>query len=188
MDPISEPFGPFDQVCAVHDSAMKTGRFRCCSCKKLKWKRTLDQRYCGARECQKARKNRWRREKYATDADYRANQRDSTKAWLGGRGGSASYFRAYRAGQRQGPECTSGTPGSAGTEAVCVDCPRGTDDANSDARSGHPAVKSGVYMMNLVSPSSHANSDAFLATISLIPFGCTAFANIDPMVDQGADR
>ncbi len=167
---------------------MKAGRFRCCSCKKLKWKRTRDQRYCGARECQKARKNRWRREKYAADADYRANQRDSTKAWLGGRGGSAAYFRAYRAAQGEGPERTSGPPGSVGAEGPCVDLSRGADDANSDARSGHSVVKSGVYMMNLVSPSSRANSDAFLVTISSIPPGYTVFASIDPMVDQGADR
>ncbi len=83
---------------------MGAERFRCCWCKRLKWKRTRDQRYCGERECQKARKNAWRREKYATDADYRANQRDSTKAWLSVRGGSAAYWRAYREGQRKGPE------------------------------------------------------------------------------------
>ncbi len=53
---------------------MQTERFRCCWCKKLKWKRTRDQRYCGERECQKARKNAWRRQTEARAAFAKALQ------------------------------------------------------------------------------------------------------------------
>ena len=75
---------------------MESQRFRCCHCKKLKRRRVAGQRYCSDEECQKARKNAWRRQKYATDPDYRLNQRESTEAWLEANGGTATYHRRYR--------------------------------------------------------------------------------------------
>ena len=167
---------------------MEAERFRCCWCKRLKLKRTRDQRYCDERECQKARKNAWRREKYATDADYRANQRDSTKAWLAARGGSAAYHRAYREAQSTEPGRTSRTSGGSRGKAASVDDPKRAESANSDAETAHSAVKSGLYVISLVSPSPRANSDAFLAEMLLISPGCAGFANIDPLGSVGANR
>jgi hypothetical protein len=55
--------------------------------------RAKNQRYCGKKECQRARKRLWQKEKMATDADYRANQQECNKAW---RGRNPDYWRNYR--------------------------------------------------------------------------------------------
>jgi hypothetical protein len=39
------------------------------------------QKYCGAVECQRARKAAWQKEKMAKDADYRASQHECVKQW-----------------------------------------------------------------------------------------------------------
>lgn len=76
--------------------------FRCTACRSMRRQKTSGQSYCSEAGCQKARKNSWRREKYKADPDYRANQRDSTAAWLETRGGAAVYYREYRRRVRQG--------------------------------------------------------------------------------------
>ena len=141
---------------------MGKGRFRCRQCGKLKPKRTADQRYCGDAACQKARKNAWRRERYATDADYRLNQRDSTKAWLAANGGAAAYYRRYRS-RRIEVEAAA----ESDAEPVEVSAPGGqtATPANSDALLVESQVISGKY--ELV-PLGGANSDAFWAEIRII--------------------
>ena len=61
---------------------MQGQTFRCGHCNQIRTRRSEDQCYCGREDCQKARKNAWRRDKYDADADYRANQKASTKAWF----------------------------------------------------------------------------------------------------------
>ncbi len=138
----------------------------------------MDQRYCGARECQKARKNTWRREKYAQDSDYRANQRDSTNAWLGERGGSAAYHRAYR--NRRGNPPSSRT--------VSEQSPPSAEpplSAKRDAESARSALPSGVYTLVPIQPDGSAKRDAFLVKIAVIPAGYGSIANIDSIATQG---
>lgn len=55
--------------------------------------RVKNQRYCSDKECQRARKRLWQRQKLATDPDYKANQTDSQKAW---REKNPDYWRKYR--------------------------------------------------------------------------------------------
>lgn len=55
--------------------------------------RVKNQRYCGKKECQRARKRLWQKAKMATDPDYRANQQECNKAW---RGRNPDYWRNYR--------------------------------------------------------------------------------------------
>jgi len=58
--------------------------FVCEHCGKLKPinpKLKGNQRYCGAPECQRARKRQWQRHKMATDPQYRASHRESQKKW-----------------------------------------------------------------------------------------------------------
>lgn len=138
---------------------MDYGRFRCRHCRKLRRKRTRDQRYCGKSACQKARKNAWRREKYAEDADYRANQRDSTNAWLEKNGGGAAYHRGYR---KRCKWPAAAKPAAATTEER---------SANSDAVFGKNTLKSGIYTLISVPSDKSANSDAYLARIDLIAMG-----------------
>lgn len=53
-----------------------------------------NQRYCSNRDCQKARRAGWYREKMAKDPDYKDNQRLCQKQWQRRHPG---YYRAYRA-------------------------------------------------------------------------------------------
>jgi len=163
---------------AFHPCVMDYGRFRCRHCRKLRRKRTLDQRHCGASECQKARKNAWRREKYAQDFDYRANQRDSTNAWLEEQGGSAAYHRAYR---RRRKKPSASRAASEQTPPLAVP----PLSAKRDAKFTESALPSGVYTLVPAQPVGSAKRDALLVEIAVVPRSYGSFANIDSMATQG---
>lgn len=55
--------------------------------------RVKNQRYCSDRECQRARRREWQREKLLNDPDYKANQRDCQRKWHERHPG---YYRDYR--------------------------------------------------------------------------------------------
>ena len=55
--------------------------------------RVKNQRYCGEKACQRARKRQWQKEKLAADPDYKANQRDCQVEWHRRHPG---YYRKYR--------------------------------------------------------------------------------------------
>lgn len=55
--------------------------------------RVKNQRYCGEKDCQRARKRKWQKEKLTTDPDYKANQRDCQNEWQQRHPG---YYKKYR--------------------------------------------------------------------------------------------
>lgn len=60
--------------------------------------RVKNQRYCSDRECRKARRARWQRQKMGNDPDYRGNQRLYQKRWLAAHPGYYSNYRAVHPG------------------------------------------------------------------------------------------
>ena len=70
-------------------------KIRCAHCRRMFYPdpRVRNQRYCGTAVCQRARKSLWQRRKMATDADYRANQRDCQNSW---HKRHPHYWRQYR--------------------------------------------------------------------------------------------
>ena len=56
--------------------------------------RVKNHRYCDKRDCQRARKRRWQRQKMRDDPDYRDNHRAGQQAWLER---NRDYWRRYRA-------------------------------------------------------------------------------------------
>lgn len=72
----------------------------CCHCRKIvaKSPRHPDQEYCGAADCQRSRKSAWYRQKKASDADYRMNQKAANEVWKKKR---PNYWKEYR---RQHPD------------------------------------------------------------------------------------
>ncbi len=140
-------------------------------------KRTLDQRHCGAPECQRARKNAWRREKYAQDFDYRANQRDSTNAWLDEQGGSAAYHREYRSRHKNPSRSRSASEQSPPSRSL-------PPSAKRDAKLAESALPSGVYTLVPVQPGGDTKRDAFLVEIAVIPRVYEPVTNIDPVATQ----
>jgi hypothetical protein len=61
--------------------------------------RVKNQRYCGDKGCQRARKRKWQKEKLGTDPDYKANQSACQIDWHRRHPG---YYRKYR---RDRPSC-----------------------------------------------------------------------------------
>lgn len=55
--------------------------------------RVKNQKYCGDKLCQKARRARWRRHKMATDTDYQENQKRCQNEW---QKRNAGYWKNYR--------------------------------------------------------------------------------------------
>lgn len=74
---------------------MQDKMFRCACCRRylLRDPRSRNQRYCGQRKCQQARKNKWQKQKLASDPDYRTGKRDSQRAWQQNNKG---YWKKYR--------------------------------------------------------------------------------------------
>lgn len=68
-------------------------RCACCGRQLLSDPRVKDQRYCGRKKCQQARKNKWQRQKMLTDSDYRANKIESQQQW---RQKNKGYSKRYR--------------------------------------------------------------------------------------------
>ena len=75
----------------------ETMRVRCACCRS--WfvpdPRVKNQRFCSKKECQRARKTLWQRQKLANDSDYQADKLDCQRAW---RNGNPSYWKNWRAG------------------------------------------------------------------------------------------
>ena len=140
---------------------MGDDRFRCRHCKKLRLKRSANQRYCSSEDCQTARKNAWRRTKLELDPDYRANQRASTKAWLESQGGSGAYYRRYRKRRQQQARCADEADHVArGDRTALV-----VAGAKSDAESGQSRVTSGRYRLLRCDA---AKSDAIVVELSVL--------------------
>jgi len=73
---------------------------RCACCKRIRRgnPRVKNQRYCGDKLCQQARKNKWQKEKQQIDPDYRANKKESQQIW---KQKNPAYWKLYR---RRHPE------------------------------------------------------------------------------------
>ena len=62
---------------------MQPVTFRCACCRRISlWNpRVKNQRYCGARQWQQARKTKWEREKLQADLYYRINKKECLERW-----------------------------------------------------------------------------------------------------------
>jgi len=69
--------------------------FRCACCRRIRPRnpRVKNQRYCGDKRCQQARKTKWQREKLQADPDYRTNKKESQQIW---KQKNPGYWKQYR--------------------------------------------------------------------------------------------
>jgi len=167
---------------------MRAGQYKCRHCGRICVEKRKGQKYCGEKACQGSRKREWNRSKYASDPDYRANQRESTEAWLVSQGGAAQYHRAYRRRRREAEESAiqakteEGPQGGAerspseasrfetsiapslfaGSQAV-LDA-----SANRDARSVEKVIKPGRYKIYPAGAKRGANRDAIVVELRVI--------------------
>lgn len=174
------------------EGSMRAGQYKCRHCGRINVEKRKGQKYCGRKECQRSRKREWNRRKYASDPDYRENQRESTAAWLSSQGGASQYYRAYRHRRREKEDAASehqakGERGKTLDEtspsAVIskrLDIPslsaKSTtildENANMDAKSSKKTIKSGVYKIFPAGvngdTSGDANRDAIVVELRVI--------------------
>lgn len=113
---------------------------------------TPHQTYCPSRDCQRARKRQWQREKLRTDPDYRLNQREAQRVWLDR---NPDYWRQYRLDH---PDYVAGNRARQRSSPISV-----SDDlAKMDAC----LAPSGIYRITPLSISDGATADSWLVQIA----------------------
>lgn len=74
---------------------MRPVTFRCACCRRIRPRnpRVKNQRYCGSKRCQQARKTKWEREKLQADPYYRINKKECQERW---KQKNPDYWQRYR--------------------------------------------------------------------------------------------
>ena len=74
---------------------MQPVTFRCVCCRRSRPRnpRAKNQRYCGDKRCQQARKTKWEREKLQADPYYRINKKECQERW---KQKNPDYWKQYR--------------------------------------------------------------------------------------------
>ncbi|MBS4067319.1 MAG: hypothetical protein KGZ62_01815 [Sulfurimonas sp.] len=119
--------------------------------------RTKNQSYCGNKECQRARKRLWQKQKRATDPDYKANQKECQKAWVEK---NPDYWRNYR---KEHPEYVE-------RNRLLQKVRRSKQSAGvakMDASASDSSVGSGSYW--LIPERGVAKMDASIRKVHLVP-------------------
>ena len=138
---------------------------RCCGCWFMPRANVPDQQYCSRRTCQNARRQRWRKQKLLSDADYKANQYDAQRRWLEKNPDYWMQYRAthpaYRRRNRQLQIERNKKRSLVRMDADSLIAKRYALEAQSD-------IISGIYRMIPVEGAMIAKSDAYLVRLNLI--------------------
>jgi len=152
-------------------------RYKCKNCSRI-FKpnpRVKNQQFCSRKECQRARKTAWHRNKMATDSDYRENQKDSHRTWLKN---NPNYFRQYR---KHHPE-------------YCSRNRLQQKNRDMKRRARHLAKMDALKKLNSIIPGSYylipatgnlAKMDASMQKVSVIP---ECYAKSAVSCKKGLDR
>ncbi len=159
----------------------------CAKCKvEIIIKRNQDQCYCADPDCQKVRKNKWRREKMRNDPDYKTNQKVVNKNW---QTRNPDYWRDYRnshpdyvKANRDKQRIRDKSGGVTQSPGIISDASR---LAKSDALTSGSLIESGSYWLTPLD-AELAKSDAYLVKISLITATYAETANLakSPLYSQ----
>jgi hypothetical protein len=119
----------------------------------------VHQRYCSKADCQKARKNQWRKGKLATDPDYRLNQYDAQKRW---RQRHPEYWREYRASHSEYAQRNRALQQDRNHKR------RQEVIAKRDESSTCPPMRSGYYRLIPAEGEAIAKSDEYLVKLDVL--------------------
>lgn len=135
-------------------------KIRCAHCRRLfrPDPRVKNQRFCGQKPCQRARKTLWQRQKMATDPDYKENQRACQREW---QERHPLYWRTYRA--RRPEYCQRNRLLQKGRDRK-----RGIL-AKMDALEPFSFVKPGTYYLMPEAAQGLAKMDALAQKVLVIP-------------------
>jgi hypothetical protein len=125
--------------------------------------RRPDQKYCAQKECQRARKNDWQRQKLASDEDYRCNQSACRTNWLKHNTG---YWKQYR---KNHPEYAQRNREKQRERNLnrrrSSDRPIASSVAKMDAKNRQKVLISGYYKLIPVSDIPFANMEPIIVRI-----------------------
>ncbi len=145
---------------------MTKRRCAACGCLFEPRRNVPQQRYCCKRECQRARRRRWQRQKLKADADYRANQAAAQRRW---RERHPEYWRRYRQShpdstdrnrQRQRERNRRRRLAATGPSPPAI--------ANMDAYAPERPIRSGTYRLVPIAAAGVAKMDAYLVEMQVL--------------------
>jgi hypothetical protein len=132
-------------------------KVRCahCRCLFVPNPRSKNQRYCSKKECQRARKSAWQRQKLDTDPDYKANQRDCQKLWCSR---NPHYWQRWREAH----------PQYGARNRILQKSRRRRRVAKMDASEMNSEIKTGTYYLIPYTLATLAKMDALAQKVFLI--------------------
>lgn len=123
-----------------------------------------DQQYCSRRECQNARRQRWRKKKLKSDPDYKANQYDAQRRWCEK---NPDYWKDYRSEHPEYRWRNRQLQKHRNKRRTAVRAGTGPLIAKRYASRDGNEIKSGIYRIVPVG-GVIAKSDAYLVELNLI--------------------
>lgn len=130
--------------------------------------RNPGQQYCSQDDCQRARKNQWRRNARHRDADYRSNQRCANQRW---QSNHPDYWKQYRASHQEYVQRNRDKQRMRDKSAKIQRQAQATHLAKSDALPDKTPINSGRYWLIPVQSNHLAKSDALFVKIDLMTTG-----------------
>ncbi|WP_223511352.1 hypothetical protein [Pseudomonas sp. GL-B-19] len=134
----------------------------CCGLAFEKRPQVPNQTYCSLPACQRARRQRWQRDKMQTDPDYRDNQSRNQRAWLDRH---PEYWRNYR---EANPEYVDRNKSRQRSKH---DLQQEVDLAKMDVSRGM-ALRPGLYRIEQISNGDAASSEAWIVEITPLNIDC----------------
>ncbi|WP_445936930.1 hypothetical protein [Pseudomonas sp.] len=122
-----------------------------------------NQAYCPLLACQRARRQRWQRNKMQSDPDYRENQIRSQRAWLDRH---PEYWRNYR---DSNPEYVERNKSR---QRAKQDLRQESDLAKMDV-SRFMALRPGLYRIEQILSDDATNGEAWIVEITPVSIGCS---------------
>ncbi|MBP9727557.1 MAG: hypothetical protein KBD83_08880 [Gammaproteobacteria bacterium] len=124
---------------------------------------------CNKPDCQRARKNKWRKKKRHNDLDYKSNQKKTNQHW---QAGHPDYWRLYRAShQKYAQRNRDKQHMRDGRAKIQVQKQQEMHLAKSDALFPKNLINSGNYWLFPALDNNLAKSDALFVKIELITTG-----------------
>lgn len=126
-----------------------------------------DQQYCSERECQRARKRIWQKNKLLSDPDYHANQSAAKSSW---RENNPDYWRKYREKNLGYVERNRERQRERNHRRCGQDIDRALI-AKMDASMSERSINPGRYLLSRIEGGLIAKMDALIVEISVVSGG-----------------
>ena len=121
--------------------------------------RNPNQHYCHKSDCQRQRKNLWRRNKLSTDSDYKSNQNAANRRW---RQSHKTYWQNYRT---KHPDYVMRNREK---QRMRDQKNKASHLVKSDASTSKNIITSGSYYLISATEPNLAKSDALIVKITLV--------------------